>query len=395
LSEAQIFRKLSAIAGGVYLAWWLGVELLLPGSFNPFLSRFVVFCYFLFTAGFSFFSPWTARRLRYLFLGGLWIITLHYYYLFYFNGGAANWIVGDYITVIAIGLALTTFASLVAYSGFVLLLSIFLLYLLPELRTSVFLPGLLTIILQANISLRLRLQTERLVASEKIKADSLNENVRVRDEFISIASHEFKTPLTALRLQAQILERQMKTPRLEFKSFNRQIDRIQALLETLFDVSKISTGQMVLDLSAVDLALIVRETVEVFRGSHPSQEMMAELPEHLMVKADSCRITQVVENLVDNAIKYGNGHIVSICLFSRDQFAVFTIEDHGLGISEENLDKIFFRYERGMTSTHISGFGLGLYIAKQIVDAHGGKISVSSQVGVRTMFTVEIPLVVS
>jgi PAS domain S-box-containing protein len=507
--ELAIYRRLLAIAGTVYLLWWFAVELLLPNSFNPFLSRFLVVLFIFCALAFSYVSNSAKRHLKILFIASAWLITAHYYYLFYGNAADINWIVGSYVTVVAISFSLFSRAALLSYSVFVILLSLGLWVLVPSLSHSVFFLGLATILFQANIGLGTRLtalknladsnerfqmlfnstfegvlvhqdgrvvgvnksmarmfgysQTEflgrdafdiihpeeraravlnmtasngvpyetrgytkshqaldievrgkdfiykkrpaRLVTiqeigdrkraeSERIAALTLKENVRVRDEFISIASHELKTPISSLMLQIQLLERDAKKGLLKnysdeeidevFVIFNRQVSRLTELVETMLDVSRISTEPLVLDLKSFDLSALIHEVT----GSSVS----VEVPDSLIIIGDRNRVKQVVENLVTNGIKYGEGKPVQIKAFAEADEAVLIVEDQGLGIAPEFTERIFDRFERAISAKNISGLGLGLYITKQIVQAHGGSISVRTALGAGSVFTVRLPL---
>ena len=163
--EVRLNRGLCLFVGAIYLLWWLAVKALLPQAFNPFLGRFlVVLCIWGLVAG-SYLSSAIRHHLRLLWVCGLWLVTAHYYYLFYRNAGEVNWIVGSFITVSAISLGLLSRASLSSYSLFAGVLSVALVIAIPALRQSVFLPGLLTVLLQANIGLQSRLNVIRNLAA--------------------------------------------------------------------------------------------------------------------------------------------------------------------------------------------------------------------------------------
>lgn len=163
--ELRLYRKLCLLVGGVYLVWWAAVEGMLPHAYNPLPGRLVVVLAIWAIPAASYASPWVRRHLRALWLGGLWLLTAHYFYLFYENGGDLNWIVGAFITVTAVGLGMLSRASLLAYSAFSVALSLAIVIKLPALRSSVFLPGLATVLLQANIGLATRLRTLRDLAA--------------------------------------------------------------------------------------------------------------------------------------------------------------------------------------------------------------------------------------
>jgi PAS domain S-box-containing protein len=162
--EVRLYRGLLLFVGAIYLLWWLAVDAILPHAFNPFLGRALLVLLFWGIVAASFFSERIRDHLRLLWACSLWLLTAHYYYLFYENGGDINWVVGSFVTVSAISLGLLSGASLLAYSVFAGLLSLGLVVLIPDLRQSVFLPGLLTVLLQANIGLQSRLKVIRNLA---------------------------------------------------------------------------------------------------------------------------------------------------------------------------------------------------------------------------------------
>jgi PAS domain S-box-containing protein len=163
--ELRLYRKLCLLVGGIYLVWWGAVEAMLPRAYNPLPGRLAVVLAIWAIPAASYASPWVRRHVRALWLGGLWLLTAHYFYLFYENGGDLDWIVGAFITVTAVGLGMLSRASLLAYSAFSVALSLAIVIKLPALRSSVFLPGLATVLLQANIGLATRLRTLRDLAA--------------------------------------------------------------------------------------------------------------------------------------------------------------------------------------------------------------------------------------
>lgn len=248
------------------------------------------------------------------------------------------------------------------------------------------------------------LHDRKRAEQEKIAAITMAENVRLRDEFISIASHEFKTPISTLQLQMYMIRQNLKqiTPETDFaefmkaplKMFERQIVSMQELVESMLDVSRISTGVFTLNTTEFDVTEVVRAVVSAPVDPFDSKQISPidiELPVPIIISGDKHRLEQIFVNLITNAHKYGNGNPVSIHLAEVGINVVFTITDYGIGIAEEALSRIFNRFERAVSARNISGFGLGLYIVNQIVDAHGGEISVISQPGKGSTFTVRIP----
>lgn len=230
--------------------------------------------------------------------------------------------------------------------------------------------------------------------------------VRARDEFLSIASHELRTPLTPLRIHFQRLladRGQSGATRgdrvqLALQRCERQVRRLEGLIDNLLDVSRIATAPLNLQLGEVDLGEIVRGVL-----SRLADELAAagcrtavDLGRPLIGCWDRLRLEQVVTNIVVNAIKYAPGSVIEIGIepagAGGSASARLTIRDHGAGIPAEDLDRIFQRFHRVVSAPSYGGLGLGLYMVKQIVDAHGGAISVDSESGVGTRFVVELPL---
>jgi signal transduction histidine kinase len=171
------------------------------------------------------------------------------------------------------------------------------------------------------------------------------------------------------------------------------------LVNDLLDVTRIRTGKMALDRREMDLRQEVLETVsrasEAAKDRGSRSTVHADLP--VMGHWDRMRIGQVAENLLSNAIKYGEGKEISISV-SEDRgrgLALLRVQDQGIGISRDMQRKIFERFQRAVSSTKITGLGLGLYIVRQIVEGHGGSIRVESQPEQGSLFTVELPTSVS
>jgi signal transduction histidine kinase len=223
--------------------------------------------------------------------------------------------------------------------------------------------------------------------------------VRLRDEFLSVASHELKTPLTSLKLQHGLIDRALAGeargsvgPRLS--TAMRQVQRLTALVDSLLDVSRISLGRLALEPTDVDLGQAVRDAVdrmeEVFiQAGCP---VRVDVPGPLPGRWDSLRLDQVLVNLLTNAAKYGAGRPVRVEAASEGTDAVrLSVRDEGIGIAPEDLPRLFGRFERAVSDRHYGGLGLGLYISRQIVDAMGGRIEVESRPGVGSVFTVRLP----
>ena len=231
------------------------------------------------------------------------------------------------------------------------------------------------------------------------------EAVRQRDEFLGIASHELKTPLTPLSLKVQLLQKQVTVLAREGKPVptervsetlevvQRQVRRLSRLVDNLLDVSRISAGRLRLEVEELDLASVAAEIL--YRFAPAAQQQGTELELHAPVPVvgrwDRLRLEQVVTNLLSNALKYGAGHPVVLSVDARGTVARLTVKDHGIGIAPEDLARIFERFERAVSDRHYGGLGLGLYITRQIVEAFGGTVLAQSEPGQGATFTLELP----
>lgn len=227
--------------------------------------------------------------------------------------------------------------------------------------------------------------------------------VVARDEFLSIASHELRTPLTALRLALENMRRVSSRDALErlppehvervLAAAERQGQRLEKLVAALLDVSRIHMGRLELEPEEVDLGLALQEAL--VQVEDEAGQAGCELHLHgLGVRGrwDRLRISQVAVNLLSNAVKYGAGKPVEVTWGERAGHAFVIVRDHGIGIDPADQGHIFERFERAVSSRNYGGLGLGLYIVKRIVEAHGGGVAVESRPGEGASFYVELPL---
>lgn len=223
------------------------------------------------------------------------------------------------------------------------------------------------------------------------------EAIRLRDEFLSIASHELKTPLATLRLQLQRLRRHLGSgdPAVEkaIASIIRQNDRMNALIDDLLDLSRITSNRISLVNEPLDLAAIVAEMLRRFQpdAEAAGSPMYFTTVGETEGRWDRMRLEQVISNLLSNAIKYGRGEPIEVRLEGGEATVRLSVRDHGIGISPEEQARIFERFERAVPARRYGGVGLGLWITRQLVEAAGGTIRVESEVGKGSTFIVELP----
>ncbi|HSB96530.1 MAG TPA: hybrid sensor histidine kinase/response regulator [Spongiibacteraceae bacterium] len=249
-----------------------------------------------------------------------------------------------------------------------------------------------------------RRQTEMLQQLEQTQAE-LNKAIQVRDNFMSIVSHELRSPLNTLKLDIYLRKMFVEKGNVDAFSLtnmqrmldadDRQIDRLVLLIDDMLDVSRIRTGHLSVRPQRVDLKVLVEGVVERFQSqlSLAGCEVRLSIAEPLIGHWDEFRIEQVLINLLTNAMRYGNNAPIDIAVERLAQNARLSLRDYGPGIDIEDQQRIFHQFERiGKDRARGGGLGLGLYISEQIVRAHGGTITVSSESGAGATFVVELPL---
>ncbi len=224
----------------------------------------------------------------------------------------------------------------------------------------------------------------------------LKKSLAVRDEFLSIASHELKTPLATLLLQTDLFNKRRVRGNKEIYEPNkvnlimaqteRQVLRLNRLVEDMLEIARIRTGRLSIRTEQFDLHDVTREVLGQFGLN-------------IELCGDTCavgvwdkgRIEQVINNLIVNAIRYGNQNPITVTVLNDNDHVLLSVKDRGIGIEKEAITKIFDRFERAIGSNNISGLGLGLYIAREIVRSHNGKIWVESELGKGSTFYVRLP----
>ncbi|MDX1761327.1 MAG: PAS domain S-box protein [Christiangramia sp.] len=242
-----------------------------------------------------------------------------------------------------------------------------------------------------NIAAQAAIALDNSQLFEKVK--TLSEK---KDEFIALASHELKTPLTTIKGYLQILEKKVEEPKSKLflsKTLN-QANRLNDLIDDLLNMSRIEAGKLEFHYEEFDLRQVLLDIVETFNYSESSHKLITNLGEEsVKVNADKHRIEQVINNLLSNAVKYSpNADKVYLNLKSQGGKATVLVKDEGLGLSQEQQKNVFNRFYRAESTKGINGLGLGLYLTKQIMDAHNGSLAVNSEEGRGSEFYFSLPL---
>ncbi len=247
-----------------------------------------------------------------------------------------------------------------------------------------------------------KLEQQLYTLGQKFKI--AQEEIKVRDEFLSIASHELKTPLTAMVLQLQTALHNIKNVSLAnfsvknllnmLEKVENQTNRLSRIINDLLNASRVSSRKLNLKKEEFDIGELVAQVVDNFNeeAEENGNLIKVETKKGLIGKWDKIRIEQAIANLVSNAIKYGEKKPVNIYVTNSKNKVKIQVKDNGIGIADEDLSKIFTLFERAHENKKIEGTGVGLYITDRIVKAHGGKIEVKSKKGQGSEFIINLPL---
>jgi signal transduction histidine kinase len=256
---------------------------------------------------------------------------------------------------------------------------------------------------QFNESLEAAMSSEKRLLERK---NDLEKDLKSRDEFLSIAAHELKTPLTSLKLQAQMFKRSIIKDDPEAFSKEKveqianiteeQVTKLNTLVDDMMDVSRIRTGKMTMEWEEMDLCQLIRDIFKRMKMRFVTAKYKIPIfetsSEKIIGTWDKLRLEQIITNLLTNAIRYGNGKPIKVKLHPSATTVQISVQDQGIGIAQENLDKIFDRFERIGDRSEISGLGLGLFIVNSLVRALEGRISVKSKINEGSTFLVELPI---
>lgn len=232
--------------------------------------------------------------------------------------------------------------------------------------------------------------------TDKLRIDTeLRDALRSKDLFFSVASHEFRTPMTALKLNSQLI--QLTYPQISMESISkmdRQVNKLSKLVDEMLDISRISRGRLTLRKKEMNLAQLTREVVFGMMDQLKLAGMPVNLnlPDKVMGNWDPDRLEQVIENLITNAIRYAKKSPLYVKVSADEKSAYLEVCDQGPGIPPEHQQQIFNQFERLGDGSDRGGLGLGLFIVKEIVTLHGGNISVSNLNTGGARFLIDLPL---
>ncbi len=260
---------------------------------------------------------------------------------------------------------------------------------------------LATPIRDTNLKITRWFGTNTDIQEQKNTQGKLEKAIEVRDEFLSIASHELRTPLTSLYLHLQMLERSavksndsLQNVGARLRTTTRQAEHLGEIIDGLLEVSKFGSGSIDIQREEASLEQIIQDLVGRFsiQAARAGSRLSFESDAPIFGLWDTLKLSQAIGHLISNAIKYGLGKPIEVKLNEVGESACVSITDHGIGIASENQNRIFERFERAIDRQNISGMGIGLYISREIVAAHGGKIYLRSELGKGSIFTLELPI---
>jgi len=240
------------------------------------------------------------------------------------------------------------------------------------------------------------------LADARAEIAELATAVEVRNEFIAIAAHELRNPMSAIVLSVQTLRMASarsateRPPKLDEKleALEKRVHHFVRRASLLLDITRVNSGKYELETEPVNLSELTRDVVASFADefARANCALNVSIADRVIGLWDRTGLEQVLMNLLSNAVKYGAGKPIALALGVRDHAAILDVADAGVGISEDDQQRIFEKFERAVRRRQHGGFGMGLWITRQIVERHGGTIHVHSQPGAGSRFTLSLPL---
>ncbi len=391
LRQLRLHRVIVLCAAVTYFSWWFFVQLALPGAFNPFVSRAVVVACFLGVLAASYASTAVAIRLENWLAFCCGIATAHYFYLFDRNHADLDWVIGSYITVIAICAILQTAKSLLYYSFLVVILSVVILLREPGLSFAVFFPGMMTILLFANVGLRSRLRLlDQLKDSRRVAIQDLTARKRAEsalmlanrdlESFSYSVAHDLRAPLRAVDGFSQMLledyaERLDQEGHDYLRKIRAAAQRMTELIDDLLMLSRISRTDLVRQ--RLDLSHLAKSVFNQLRSSNPERSVSCTVQESMFVDGDRQLLLILLENLIGNAWKFTTRTPeakIEMTAETSSEGTVYSLRDNGAGFDMTFADKLFAPFQRLHQSVEYPGTGIGLATVQRIVRSHGGRV---------------------
>lgn len=250
-------------------------------------------------------------------------------------------------------------------------------------------------------------QQKFILQKEHEAREAAEKTINMQDDFLSVAAHELKTPITPINLQLQLIEKMLikamkeqfnpKTTENLLKLINgskKEMDRLISLINELLDVSRISADRLLLHKEKMDLSELLNSQIRRYSelASKEGCHITHDIQPNIVGLWDKARLDIVLQNLISNAIKYGNCKPIYVRAWTKDKMAFFIVRDMGIGIPSNFVPKLFDKFERAVPVQKFSGLGLGLYISKKIIDAHSGEIAVETELDIGSTFIIKLPL---
>jgi two-component system, OmpR family, sensor kinase len=227
----------------------------------------------------------------------------------------------------------------------------------------------------------------------------LREAVRARDDFLAITAHELRNPLTPILLSLRLLRDAEQSgdgarSASELDRLERLIEHFSARVTTLLGVAQISSNRFRANTSKFNLSDLITSIIDDYKPSivRTGSELNADIQPGIIVNLDQLAVSEILENLLSNAMKYGNRKPIQVALTAENGWARITVEDHGVGIASEDRERIFERFERVVGGRPSSGFGIGLWLTRNLAESMGGSIKVVGEQGAGSCFTVRLPV---
>lgn len=234
-------------------------------------------------------------------------------------------------------------------------------------------------------------------AQDRLIAD-LREQIAARDEFIAIAAHELRNPMTPIVGQVQLLisraKRENATSLLPgLFALESAVDHYMRRATVLLEISRINAGALQLTLEELDLCEVLQDCTRKYQqlASHAGTELRCLASGAVHGRWDRVALEQILDNLISNAIRYGDGKPVDVTIEAKDDAVIIKVIDRGIGIHPEDRERIFERFERAAGNKRDGGFGIGLWLTSQLVKAHDGELNLETAVGIGSTFTIFLP----